>query len=317
MAVLVAFMVPGYILRKKKLLGDESLVSLSNILLYVCLPVLMVKAFAVNPVTPTYGVFINMLWAVLMSFISMLVSFGVSRLCLIKEKNLSKKNVYSFAAMFSNCGFIGIPFIDMLTDGDGGSIMYIAVYNVAFNMLVWTLGTYFMTGDKKSINLKKAFLNPSMIGSYVGLLFMFIPQINIFNMAALSVLSEIPIYFSCMTSVLSMFIVGVRLADIPLKTLFTDKNAYISAAVRLVITPALTFLTLVFVDRYIFAFYTTGIWLAILVASAMSPASSVVAYAEAFGGDRVSAARSFVLGTLLSVITVPVIVSMINVYYFA
>lgn len=316
MVVLAAFMAPGYILRKKKMLDDGSLVSLSNILLYVCQPLIMIKAFAVNPVSPTYSLFINMLWAVLFSLLSMLFTFGLARLALIKEKNLRKRNVYSFAAIFSNCGFLGIPFIDMLTDGDGVSLLFIAVYNVAFNILIWTLGVYFMTGDKKSINIKKAFLNPSMIGSYIGLLLMFIPQINIFNMSGLSTLSQIPIYFSCMTSVLSMFIAGIRLADLPVKSIFTDVNAYISAALRLIIAPVITFLIMVFVDRFIYTIYSIGLWLAVLVASAMSPASSVVAYAEAFDGDKASAARVFVLGTLLSIITVPAVVSLVTLYYF-
>jgi len=317
MVVLIVFMIPGYIMRKKKMLGDESLVSLSNILLYVCQPFLMVKAFAVNPVSPTQSLLINVLWTVLFSIISMLITFGLSRLAFRKEKNLMKKNVYTFAAMFSNCGFIGIPFIDILTGGDSVSIMFVGVYNFAFNILIWTLGVYFMTGDKKSINLKKAFLNPSMIGSYIGLLLMFIPQINIFAMSNLSVLKEIPVYFSCMTSVLSMFIVGIRLADMPLKSIFTDKNAYISAFLRLIVTPVLTFFMIMFVDTFISAFYLVGMWLAVVVSSAMSPASSVVAYAEAFGGDKETAARSFVLGTALSVITIPILVSLINIYYFA
>lgn len=316
MVVLVAFVAPGYILRKKKMLDDGSLVSLSNILLYVCQPLIMVKAFAVNPVTPTYSLFINMLWAIVLSLLSMLATFGLSRAALMRERNLRKKNVYSFAAMFSNCGFLGIPFIDMLTDGDGGCLFFIAIYNVAFNILIWTLGVYFMTGDKKSINIKKAFLNPSMIGSYIGLLLMFIPQINIFTMSGFSTLSQIPVYFSCMTSVLSMFIAGIRIADIPIKSIFTDVNAYISAALRLIAAPVITFLIMIFVDRFIYGIYSMSMWFAVLVASAMSPASSVVAYAEAFDGDRASAARVFVLGTLLSILTIPAMASIVTLYYF-
>lgn len=316
MAVLVAFLVPGYILRKKNMLGEGSTVALSNILLYVCQPLIMIRAFALDPVSPTYDVFVNMLWAIFLSLVSILCTFALTRLVFCREKNLMKKNVYSFAAMFSNCGFIGIPFIDMMTDGDSLSLFYIGIYNVAFNILIWTLGIYFMTGDKSNINLKRAFLNPSMIGSYIGLLLMFIPQINIFTMADFSTLAQIPEYFGCMTSILSMFIVGIRLADVPVKSLFTDKGAYASAFLRLIAAPVITFIIILFIDRYINAFYSVSMWLAVLVASAMSPASSVVAYAEAFGGDKVTAARVFILGTLLSVITIPLLIGALNVYYF-
>lgn len=315
MLVLVAFLVPGYIMKKKKLLSDGSAANLSNILLYVCQPFLMIRAFALTSASPTYSMLINILWGVLLSLISIFCTFGLSRLMFLKEKSLQKKNVYTFAAMFSNCGFIGIPFIDMLTDGDAASILFIGVYNMAFNVLIWTFGVYFMTGDRKNINLKKAFLNPSMIGSYIGLLFMYIPQINIFTMSGFTVLAEIPTYFSCMTSVLSMFIVGIRLADMPIKSIFTDKYAYISAALRLIVTPVLTFILLALFDQFVTPVYQMGMWLAVVVASAMTPASSVVAYAEAFGGDKETAARSFVLGTLLGIVTIPLIISLIYMYY--
>lgn len=156
-----------------------------------------------------------------------------------------------------------------------------------------------------------------MIGSYIGLLFMFIPQINIFTLSGFTTLAEIPVYFSCMTSVLSMFIVGIRLADMPLKSIFTDKYAYISAALRLIVNPVFTFFLLVLFDQFVSPVFLMGMWLAVVVASAMTPASSVVAYAEAFDGDKETAARSFVLGTLLGIITIPLLISIINVYYFA
>lgn len=315
MIVLVAFMVPGYIMRKRKLLSDGSSVTLSNILLYVCQPFLMMRAFAITSVTPAYSTLVYILWSVLLSLISMFFTFGLSRLAFLKEKNLKRKNVYTFAAMFSNCGFIGIPFIDMLTDGDSVSILFIGVYNMAFNILIWTFGVYFMTGDKKNINIKKAFLNPAMIGSYIGLLLMYIPQINIFKFSGFTILAEIPECFSYMTSVLSMFIVGIRLADMPIKTIFTDKYSYISAALRLIATPVFTFILMVLFDQFVLPVYVMGMWLAVVVASAMTPASSVVAYAEAFDGDKEAAARSFVLGTLLGIVTIPLMISLIYMYY--
>ncbi len=47
MAVLFAFAIPGFALKKLKMLGEGSLLALSNILLYVCQPALVIKAFCV------------------------------------------------------------------------------------------------------------------------------------------------------------------------------------------------------------------------------------------------------------------------------
>lgn len=310
MAVLFAFILPGYLLRKKKLMGEDSLFSLSNLLIYVCQPILMVQAFAVDPVSPEKDVLLEMLFTFLLSFVSLLLTFFLARAAFRPVKEAKRRDIYSFISVFSNCGFLGIPFIDMMTGGDKRAIMLVAVYNVAFNVLVWTLGVYLMTQNKKDISWKHAFLNPAMIGSYVGIFLFLLPSVNIFAMPALKELQKFPVYLSNMTSVMSMFIVGVRLADLPLKSVFTSPWAYLASGIRLVISPLLT-MGILFSLRLVLPLSNTVI-LALTVASAMSPASSAVAYAEKFGGDKNCAATTFVLGTLLSVFTAPLILSFLT-----
>ena len=59
MLVLFAFAIPGFALKKTKLVSGESLLSLANILLYVCQPMLSVKAFAIDPIPVTGVVLLN------------------------------------------------------------------------------------------------------------------------------------------------------------------------------------------------------------------------------------------------------------------
>ena len=312
MAVLLAFILPGYFLRKAKLVAESVLPAFSNVLIYVCLPILMVKAFAVDPVKPSVDVAIEMGVVFLIALISLMAMYFLSKLAFRGMKDVKRRDVYSFVAVFSNCGFIGIPFIDMMTGGNAKAIMFVAVYNVAFNILVWTLGVYLMTQNKKDISWKHAFLNPSMIGSYIGLLLFFLPQINIFNMPAVKELQQFPVYFADMTSVLSMFIVGIRMADIPIKKLFNTFGSYCACALRLIVCPLLAVgITLVFKAIYP---VSDIVLLSVAVAAAMSPASTCVAYAETFDGDKNSAATTFILGTLLSVFTVPVFVSLLSLF---
>lgn len=315
MAVIAAFIAPGYILRKKNLIGEGVLPALSNLLLYVCQPFLNIRAFAVDPVAPSSQIGINMLWVILLAFINIFSVYGVSKLVFRKVKDRKKRDVYSFVSAFSNCGFIGIPFLDIMTGGDGEALMYMAVYNVAFNIVVWTLGVYLMTGDIKDISFKRAFLNPAMIGAYIGLLLFFIPQINIFNMKEFAPLKQIPVYFGCMTSVLSMIIVGARMADIPFKSLFSGAGGYVAAGLKLVISPAIMFAVVLFIDKFVYSFSGGYVWLSVLIASAISPASSCVAYAEKFGGDKDTAAKAFIQGTALSMITLPIMIALLSIAY--
>lgn len=313
MVVLFAFILPGFLLRKLKMIAPENLPALSNILLYVCQPMMFLKAFCIKPIEPTFEVLRNILCVFLLSFAGMVAAFFIARLIFRKSKDRKRTDIYTFMTVFSNCGFIGIPFVDLLTGGDSKAMLYAITFNVAFNFLIWTLGIYLMTQDIKAITLKKAFINPSVIGVGISLLLFLIPQINIFNMPAVAPLQQIVLYLGEMTAPLSMMIVGVRAADLSFKDIFIDHPSdYIAAALRLVIAPAIM-LAIVMPFRILGVFGDESIiYFAPVIAMAMTPASTAVAYAEKFDGDRTTAARTFISGTLLGIITIPLIITLIT-----
>ncbi len=314
MCVLLVFAVPGFLLRKKNLVKPESIYSLSNILLCVCQPLLIVKAFAVNPVAPSGKLLLNFLYVFLFSFAAIILTFLLSKGIFHFDKNAGekKKDILTAIGTFSNCSFVGIPFIEMFTGGDSRATMYIILFTTAFNIILWTLGAYLITQDKKQISLRKALLNPCCIGIFAGFLLFLIPEINIFNMPKVAELQQIVIYTGNMTAPLSMMIVGVRVAELSPKALFCDKGVYMSAFVRLIISPALTYLL-------ILPFKLAGLFendiyvlLAPVIAMAMPPAASVVALVEKFEGDRETATASYATGTLLSLISLPIVLLLIT-----
>lgn len=315
MLVLFAFAVPGFILRKTGLVKSDSLYSISNILLCFAQPMLIIQAFAVDPIAPTGETLLNFLWVFLFSVAAILLTFGASKLVFLfmkGEEQRRRRDLLVFVGTFSNCAFVGIPFVDMFTGGDSEAMMYITVFTVAFNLLLWTLGAYLITQDKKQISLKKALLNPCTIGSVVGFLLFLVPQINIFNMEEVAELQQIVTYGGGMTAPLSMLVVGVRIAELSPKKLFCDRGIYLASLVRLVLSAALTYLL-------ILPFKPTGVFadapyvlLAPVIAMAMPPAASVVAFAEKLDGEKEYAAAAYSTGTLLSIVTLPVAMLLIS-----
>ncbi len=318
MSVLLVFAVPGFVLRKKNFVRAESTYSLSNILLYVCQPLLIVKSFAVDPIEPSGKILLNFSYVFLFSIAAMLLTFAVANIFFTKMKEERKrKDIFVFISIFSNCGFVGIPFIDMFTKGMGADVnarakMYVIVFNAAFNVLVWTLGAYLVTQDKKQISVKKAILNPCTVGTLIGFLLFLLPQINIFNMESVKELQQIVVFTGNMTAPLSMMIVGVRVAELSPKALFKDKGVYLSAAMRLLVAPALTFL--IVLPFKLWGVFNDDIYLLLapVIAMAMPPAATVVAFAERFGGERESAAAAYATGTLSSLITLPLVLVLIT-----
>lgn len=308
MFVLLVFAVPGFILRKTKHVRSESMYSLSNILLCLSQPMLIIKAFTVDPIPPSSKVLLNFLYVFLFSVAAIFLTFFAAKLVFLylrKPEERKKRDVLVFVGTFSNCAFVGIPFIDMFTEGNSEAMMYIIVFTVAFNLILWTLGAYLITQDKSQISIKKALLNPCTIGSVIGFILFLVPQINIFNMEEVSELQQIVVYTGNMTAPLSMMIVGVRLAEISPKKLFCDKDIYITSFVRLVLSFALTYLMILpFRIAGLFA-DAPYVLLAPVIAMSMPPAASVVAFAEKYDGEKDLAAASYATGTILSIITLP------------
>jgi hypothetical protein len=244
-----------------------------------------------------------------LSFAGMVVVYFLSRLVFRRCKDRKQGDIYTFVGVFSNCGFCGIPFVDMLTGGDSLAMMYLIVFNCAFNFLIWTLGIYLMTQDKKYISVKKAFFNPTTVGLAIGLLFFLVPPINIFNIEVLSPLKQIVTYLSEMTAPLSMIIVGVRGAELSLKEIFCHPTDYLASAMRLIIAPLIMLAIVLPFAKTSLLGEDLYVYLAPVIAMAMTPASTAVAYAEKFGGDKLTATRTFISGTLLGVITIPLLIT--------
>ncbi len=311
--VLFVFALSGFVLRKAKLVRSESLFSLANILLCFCQPFLSVKAFAVDPIAPSGEVLLNFLYVALFALAAILLTFlFASLLFRFMKEEKRKRDILVFISVFSNCSFIGLPFVDMFTEGDSEAMMYVIVFAVVFNILIWTLGAYLITQDKKQISLRRAFLNPCSVGSAVGLLLFLVPQINIFNMPAVKELGSVATYAGDMTAPLSMLIAGVRLAELSPRELFADPKIYLAAAMRLLGSVALTYLL-------ILPFKLAGIFegapyvlLAPVIAMSMPPAASIVAFAEKFDGDKRYAAAAFSTATMLSAVTLPVVLMLVT-----
>lgn len=318
---LSAFAVPGFALKKLGMLGDGAKLTLGNILLYVCQPAMIIAAFSVFSEADYQAildadklvVLRNFGIAAALSLAAMLAVFGICKLVFIKYKNKPAADVFTYIAVFSNCGFLGVPFIQMFTDGNVFAVMYLMVFNVVFVVLAWTLGVYLITHDRKEISVKKVLLNPTIIASAVALILFFVPQINIFMFNGTKELAVIPQSLSAMTAPVAMMLIGIALADIPIKSLFVNPGVYIASALRLIVAP---FVTLALaVALYALCAPAVGsacapdyIFLAPVVAMTMSPASISVAMAERYDTQKDTAAVAFSASTLFSVITVPLVI---------
>lgn len=287
--VMFIYLLIGYCLYKKKLITAQGSGEIGKVLLYVIMPVAIIKSYMKEYSGEMLtGFLISLLAAFASLMLSMLVSNLVFR---------GKSAVRQFGAAFSNAGFIGIPLVQM-TLGDE-AVFYVASFVALLNILQWTYGVFIITGDKSQVSLKKITTNPIVISFIVGLLLFFLP-VEIPEMVT-GVIGTL----ASMNGPLAMIILGAYLAQVRLKELFTDRLTYMCAAVRLVLIPVLTIvLFMVVPDKY------GTIRLAVMLAAAAPVGSNVAIFAQLFHKEYTDAVKDVCLSTLFSILTMPLIIGL-------
>ena len=289
---MVAMSLMGFIMRKTGAVGNENK-GLSVVLLYIAQPCMVVSALqGYDYVSSALGnMGIMALLAVVTQIVILVAAFFIFKF----NKDDKQRRVYAFASVFSNCGFMGIPLMKALIPENTALPFYAVVYVIIFNVLAWTAGIYVITGDKKYISLKNAFLNPVTLALVVALPMFF------FNVKFPEQIGNVISVLGSMTTPLCMIILGIKLADISVKDLFSGVSVYVCAGIKLLIAPLFAYLiTLPFnIDP--------NIVITITLALAMPTASMTIVFAERHGGDVTAGAKAQLITTFLSILTVPLI----------
>ena len=289
--VMFLYMVFGFVLYKTKKITKEGSANMATLLVWLIIPVVVVKSFCVEPTPQRIS---GLLWSIVAAVAVQGLSIAVSRLA------FKKRPIDHFAAAFSNAGFIGIPLVTATVGGD--AVFYIAFFVALLNILQWAYGVAVITETKVKLN-KATLLHPLILGLLLGLVLFFTGLGAKLPAVVLNTLSGI----SGLNAPLAMLIMGVYLAQADLKTLWTDKHLYILSFVRLVLIPLLT-IVLLFGMQLLIPGLNHTIVMSLLITAIASVGSNVAVYAQLHNRDYLYATKTVVISTLLSLVTMPLIV---------
>ncbi len=299
-------MIPGIVMKKTKLSTKELGKGLSNLVLYVAQPVLIFVSYLREF---DKSVFINMLYVLLFSIVVHVIFSAIS-MSMFKKSPDGVRRMLRFATIFSNAAFMGIPLIKEVISAE--AVIYASVYNITFNAFLWTLGVYICTADRADaegntdkenshISFKKAFLHPTMIAAYLGLIFFFLPIHTYIPDIITDGLTRI----EALVAPLSMIVLGLRLAEIDLKGFFKEKNLYIFILLRHFLLPTIAFFVmravslLVEIDPVVIK--------CVLIMAATPSATSATMFAEKYDCDASYVSKVVAVSTIISIATLPVV----------
>jgi predicted permease len=286
-SVMIIMMAVGYILSKRKVITDEGTSEITTILLEIVTPCLLISSF--SSVSADSISAYSIILAVVTATCSLFIGIGISRL-MFKKEDESRRDVLRYSIIFSNAGFMGLPLIQGIL-GDAG-IIYGSIFIVMFNVVCWTYGYSMMSSGGKLI-WKKVFVNPGMIGLYIGLP-IFILKIKLPDIILLPITG-----FADMNTPLAMLVVGSYIAKVRLREIFTDTKVLVVSVFRLITVPLLMLLLLMVIKPEYNLFIST------MIQTSAPAAANTVLFAVMFGQDAKLASKTIASTTLFSVITIP------------
>ena len=287
--VLFLIMIVGMVAAKQDIINEEARKKLSELLLYVTSPFLVVSSFNFKFSSDMLAN-AGRIFAFSIGIHIFTVFLGRF---LFRRYPVDKQSVLKFIIVFSNCGFMGFPVLESLFGKIG--VFYGSIYNAVFHAFVWTYGVMLFSHSREQKSITKALLNPGIISVIVGML-IFLFSIELPN----PILQTLDMVGS-MTAPLSMLIVGALLASTDLKSIFIGFEVYYGALLRLIMIPLVTIvaLKLIGLDR--------GLLQVCVVLIAMPAAANTVIFAEKYGANSILASRCVALSTILSIITIPLV----------
>ncbi len=302
--IMLAYAVPGYIIIKVKAVKSDHIASFSKLLMYVCQPALTLYSFNKADFSKQLG--INLLIFLGIITLVQLLFIGVFYLIFIKKMQDVRYRITMVATTLSNCSFLGVPLLEAIFPNSPNVAVYSMMYFLSMSLLGWTLVSAIITRNKKYISVKKILINPATLSIAVSLPFFFTGfKIGFDNGELLGQIGNMIDILGKMTTPLCMLVLGMRLATVKVKNLFNNWQQYLAVFVNQVIFPLFTLGILM-----LFKVDTELRW-CMFIMCACPVAAVVQNYAEILGEGQDVAANMVLLGTLSSIVTLPLMALLI------
>ncbi|MBQ8164386.1 MAG: AEC family transporter [Clostridia bacterium] len=295
--ILVIMLIPGFVFKKLNFGEEKFAKGVANLTLYIAQPAMIINSFIMDYDPSKMG---NIVQIAIFSVIAHVLFFGVAML-FFKKVPIDKQKVLRFAIIFSNAGYMGIPLIRAFLGSDAG--IYATIYNIGFNLFIWSLGCYIYSGDKKYMSVKKMFINPATISIATGMIIFVTPLSGYIE--KLTPLKTCIDYLDGMVAPLVMMLVGFHMASVDWKTVFKDIEMYKCIFLRLILCPVLVWAVLRVL--MVFGLCSETAMQVVLVCSATPCATSVGVFAEKFNCDTVTSGKVVPISTILALATMPLI----------
>lgn len=287
-AIMALLMAVGIYLSRKGFLSPQGTKDLGAILLRIIIPCVIVKSYIT---TYSRERLLELALSVGLALVAFILAMGIAYLVYGKRRRIE-----NFASAFCNAGFIGIPLAQAVIGDEG--VFYMAASVALLNLFQWTYGVYIMTDRRDSISAKTIAKNPVVIAIVIGIA-LFLSRLPVPGIVT-STLG----YIAGMNTPVAMILMGTYMAKLPWRKLL-DKRAYGCVLLRLVVIPAV-----VLAVFWALPITNQNVALAAYLAAATPVGANICVFAQQYDCDYEFSVVTVCLSTVLSIVTVPLMVSL-------
>ncbi|MCM1006719.1 MAG: AEC family transporter [Ruminococcus flavefaciens] len=288
--IMLILITVGIVCSKTKIISKESNKDLSKFVLQVVNPVMIFMSYQTD-YKP------ELVKNLLLTFVLSLGAYAVTILLaylLIPSKKGRETELERFSAIYSNCGFMGIPLVNALFGMEG--VFYLTAFITVFNLIVWTHGIILISGEKSMKNIVKVLYSPTIIAIVLGIITFFL-QFRLHEVPAKALE-----FISQLNTPMAMIVSGVTMAETNVLKLLKKGGVYYICFLRLLLIPAI-------LAALLSPFgISEKVRLTVIVAASAPPAAMCTLQCIRYGRNSVYASEIFTAGTILSVLTLPLVV---------
>ncbi len=289
----------GMILFRRRLLSEEGSKQISGLIINVTNPALLIcSALDDGPKASLRDLGIAL--AAYAAVFAILIAVGFLLPCLLRvPKDLHY--AYQMLTVFGNVGFIGIPLASAVLGSE--SLIFVSIFNLLFNLLIYTLGISLLqraAGQaEKDVTIPSSgrlqkLVNAGTVSAAVTVIF------YLGNFHVPTVISSALSYTGRATTLLSMLVLGVSVAQIAPKEIFSHPKLYLFTLLRQILVPigCILFMGSLIDNRLILN--------TMLLMVAVPAANMPLMLAKQLDMETDSISQGIILTTILSLVTVPV-----------
>lgn len=298
-AILYIIVAVGAVSDKLGVFPEKVAKSCTDLLFYIVTPAKIIESFFTLEYSPetVKGLAAAFGCGVLLHFVS--IGCGI---LFFRRTPKDKACIFKFASAYGNCGYMGLPLASAVLGSEG--VFYCSAVIIAFQIFNFTHGIYIMTSDRGGFEFdwKKLILNPGVISVIIGLP-VFLLSVRLPDVVSVPV-SQI----ANLNTPLAMLVFGTYIANTSFKSLFKEGGIFVTALVKLMLVP----LIMLGILRL---FGISGTLLTALAISASAPpANNTVMFSAKYDRDTGLASQTVAAVSLISVLTMPVIIALSQMF---